>query len=280
MIKAIMFGAGESGRKLLPDVAKKFEIIAFTDNDERKWENRFENIPIYSPEECLTRLDFQYVIISSTFGLDSIKKQCMDKGITEDRLITSYIEAPVESRRIFLHNFAMCCADIDKDAQCAEAGVFTGDFAKYINQYFPDRKLHLFDTFEGFDQRDIDKEKNYHYSLSQAGEYCNPSIEVVMNKMIKPNNCIIHKGYFPQTADGITSKFLFVNLDMDLYEPTYAGLHFFGDKIVQRGGILIHDYFADEFKGPKKAVDEYVAEKKNIFKVPIGDSSSIFLVGF
>lgn len=98
--------------------------------------------------------------------------------------------------------------------------------------------------------------------------------------MIKPDNCIIHKGYFPQTADGITNKFLFVNLDMDLYEPTYAGLQFFGNKIIQGGGILIHDYFANEFKGPKKAVDEYVAEMKNISKVPIGDSSSIFLVGF
>lgn len=182
MIKAILFGAGESGRKLLPDVAKKFEIIAFTDNDKRKWGNKFENLPIYPPEECLTKLDFQYVIVSSTFGLDSIKKQCMDNGITEDRLITSYIEAPQESRRIFLQNFSMCCTDLDKDAQCAEAGVFTGDFAKYINQYFPDRKLHLFDTFKGFDQRDIDKEKNCHYSLSQVGEYCNPSIEIVMKK--------------------------------------------------------------------------------------------------
>lgn len=41
MIKAIMFGAGESGNKLLPNVVEKYEIVAFTDNDEQKWgENR------------------------------------------------------------------------------------------------------------------------------------------------------------------------------------------------------------------------------------------------
>ena len=32
----------------------------------------------------------------------------------------------------------------------AEVGVYKGDFAKYINYFFPDRKLYLFDTFEGF----------------------------------------------------------------------------------------------------------------------------------
>lgn len=37
----------------------------------------------------------------------------------------------------------------------AELGVFRGDFAKFINLSFPDRKLYLFDTFEGFDEKDI-----------------------------------------------------------------------------------------------------------------------------
>src|SRR5450631_273129 len=41
----------------------------------------------------------------------------------------------------------------------AELGVYKGKFAKYINGYFPDRKLYLFDTFAGFDKRDIESEK-------------------------------------------------------------------------------------------------------------------------
>jgi O-methyltransferase len=40
----------------------------------------------------------------------------------------------------------------------AELGVFRGDFAKFINMSFPDRKLYLFDTFEGFDKKDIEVE--------------------------------------------------------------------------------------------------------------------------
>lgn len=41
---------------------------------------------------------------------------------------------------------------------CAEVGVYKGDFAKYINKYMPNKKLYLFDTFEGFDERDFDSE--------------------------------------------------------------------------------------------------------------------------
>src|ERR1700722_19767253 len=50
----------------------------------------------------------------------------------------------------------------------AELGVYKGKFAKYINQYFPERKFYLFDTFTGFDKRDIEKEKSN--SFSQAGQ--------------------------------------------------------------------------------------------------------------
>jgi hypothetical protein len=37
----------------------------------------------------------------------------------------------------------------------AELGVYQGGFAQYINQIFPDRKLYLFDTFEGFNESDV-----------------------------------------------------------------------------------------------------------------------------
>src|SRR5690554_2814099 len=48
----------------------------------------------------------------------------------------------------------------------AELGVYKGDFSKLISEIFPDRKIYLFDTFEGFSQDDIEIEK--HESFSQA----------------------------------------------------------------------------------------------------------------
>lgn len=45
----------------------------------------------------------------------------------------------------------------------AELGVYKGKFARYINQYFPDRTLYLFDTFLGFDERDKISDVNHDF---------------------------------------------------------------------------------------------------------------------
>lgn len=35
--------------------------------------------------------------------------------------------------------------------------------------------------------------------------------------------------------NGLKDSFVFVNLDVDLYEPTYKGLMFFKDKMIKGG---------------------------------------------
>lgn len=50
-----------------------------------------------------------------------------------------------------------------------------------------------------------------------------------------------------------------------------------------RGGvILVHDYFAENFKGPQQAVEEFMTDKKEdgIGAYPIGDGISILITGF
>ncbi len=99
-----------------------------------------------------------------------------------------------------------------------------------------------------------------------------------------PEKCIVHKGYFPETAIGNLVEqetFCFVNLDMDLYEPTYQGLIFFGKRMEHNSVIVIHDYFTDHFKGPKKAVSRFMEESgQNLQMLPIGDGISVAICGF
>lgn len=40
---------------------------------------------------------------------------------------------------------------------------------------------------------------------------------------------------------GIEDSFCFVSLDMDLYKPTYEGLHYFYPRLNHGGYIFIHD---------------------------------------
>ena len=36
-MKAICFGAGSGGIKLYDEICRKYEVVAFADNDNRKW---------------------------------------------------------------------------------------------------------------------------------------------------------------------------------------------------------------------------------------------------
>lgn len=145
----------------------------------------------------------------------------------------------------------------------AELGVYRGDFAKCINRFFPDRKLYLFDTFEGFDERDAKIERSENFS-SATQDFSQTSEISVLNKMEHPKNCIIKKGWFPETREGFDEKekFCFVSLDCDLYQPMLSGLRFFYPRLSYGGTIMIHDFNNLEYQGVRQAVKEFCTENK------------------
>lgn len=79
----------------------------------------------------------------------------------------------------------------------AELGVYRGRFAKKINAAFPDRKLYLFDTFEGFDKRDVSLERTNKYSTASV-DLTDTSIDIVLRQMPYKDKCILKKGFFPK----------------------------------------------------------------------------------
>lgn len=153
----------------------------------------------------------------------------------------------------------------------AELGVYEGTFASKINELFPQKTLFLFDTFQGFEKKDLEYEDKMGFqSGGQKIDFSNTSIEIVNSKMKFPQNCVFKKGYFPGTASGIHDKFCFVSIDTDLYLPIYEGLSFFYPRLEHGGYIFIHDYNNKYFTGAKEAVRKYCSENKlNYF--PLSD---------
>lgn len=84
----------------------------------------------------------------------------------------------------------------------AEAGVFQRKFAKVINEKFPDRKIYLFDTFEGLDEKDIAYERQHGFSDEEVGHLSMTSEELVLGKMKFAENCIIKKVIFRKQQKG------------------------------------------------------------------------------
>jgi O-methyltransferase len=158
----------------------------------------------------------------------------------------------------------------------AEVGVYKGKFARYINEYFPDRRFYLFDTFEGFDKKDVQVEKEKNFS-SGAQDFSDTSVESVLSRMPIRDKCLPRKGFFPETAKDINEAFVFVSLDADLYAPIYNGLQFFYPKLVNGGYIFVHDFNNSQYMGARKAVEEFCSEK-NIHYVPIPDSGGSAII--
>ena len=158
----------------------------------------------------------------------------------------------------------------------AELGVYRGKFARYINQYFRDRKLYLFDTFEGFDSRDLSTERNNAYS-GGVQDFSGTSIASVLAKMPFPANCIPVKGFFPESAAQIDERFAFVSLDADLFDPIYNGLHYFYPKLSKGGYIFVHDFNNEGYKGARKAVEQFCLEK-NLGFMPLPDSGGSAII--
>lgn len=142
----------------------------------------------------------------------------------------------------------------------AELGVYKGNSAAILNYYAKQngRKLYLFDTFEGFDGRDIkgvDQKKDRNL-------FSNTSLEAVKNLVGSEEHIKYFKGYFPDTITDECRKaqYAFVNLDCDLYQPILEGLKFFWPRLIGGGYIFCHDYSSGEWMGCKKAVDEFAGE--------------------
>ncbi|MDD6812676.1 MAG: macrocin O-methyltransferase [Lachnospiraceae bacterium] len=162
----------------------------------------------------------------------------------------------------------------------AELGVFRGEFSRCINSVFRNRKLYLFDTFDGFDSSEADLEKS-NGSCNDAfiNAFKNVNVGKVLNKMEYPENVIVQQGFFPETAEGLEEKFVFVSLDADFEETTLKGLEYFYPRLVRGGYIFIHDYNYGYFDCIKKAVSRF--EKKNelcLCKVPIPDAIGTLVI--
>ncbi|MDP4200785.1 MAG: TylF/MycF/NovP-related O-methyltransferase [Bacteroidota bacterium] len=137
----------------------------------------------------------------------------------------------------------------------AELGVYKGGAAKLTATVASNKKVFLFDTFEGMpNEQPIDKHK--------AGDFQDTSIERVSDLLHGLTNVVFRKGYFPDTAKGLEAeRFSFVHIDGDLYQSTLDALQFFYPRMAIGGIIILDDYEWEHCPGVKQAMDEFLVGK-------------------
>lgn len=160
--------------------------------------------------------------------------------------------------------------------ELAELGVYKGETARLIRHALPGRPLHLFDSFSGFPAQDLVGETG-EASTYTPNHFADTSEAEVLKNIGTSHAVSLHKGYFPATTAGLEdTRFSFINIDTDLYQPTIAGLHFFYPRLNPGGVIVIHDH-NQLWPGVMRAVREFQEHIPETF-IQVPDMSSSVMI--
>ncbi len=275
----VILGAGQFGKTCsLLFNTREYHLTAFGDNNPKIRNTFFAHplgmqIPILPiPEALAQKPDAVLIGVIGAERTDQLTAQArsLSYGGTILTLQDFYEQLDIRSATLLRMADRLRCRNIPGDL--AELGVYQGDTAWKLNALFPDRALYLFDTFEGFDTRDVQTEAAHACSFVREGEFSDTSMELVLSRFPHPERAIIRKGYFPDTARGMPeTSYALVSLDADLYAPLLAGLSYFYPRLSPGGMILLHDYNNTRFGGAKKAVEDFEAAHGPLLLVPLSD---------
>lgn len=148
-----------------------------------------------------------------------------------------------------------------------ECGVWRGGSAKLIHEAIrrsaPEKRLHLFDSFEGMKETDSTHDRH------EKGDFSDTSLAHVRQFILGPNagadpadGLDFHPGWIPASFAGLQDFSLcFVHVDLDLYQSILDTLEFVYPRMAPRGAILFDDYGFASCAGARRAVDEFFAGK-------------------
>lgn len=145
----------------------------------------------------------------------------------------------------------------------AELGTYRGLTASILwRRRAAGTTLYCFDTFAGFDARDLADDR-----LSQAMEtkaFRDTSLDIVRQQISggRDEGLVFRVGFFPDTFAGLEDRrFRLVHIDMDLADPITSALETFWPRMVEGGIILVHDYRSERYPMAAEAVDAFFAAR-------------------
>ena len=200
--------------------------------------------------------------VSCTQAKDILGEDLLKKLLPEQHIVpapaqladTALPERDLQNDYVRLATLELLCRRLKTvPGAAAELGVYRGFFARCINGLLPERKLYLFDSFEGFGEETQATE-------SFQAAHRNTAVEKVMAIMPHPENITVKPGFFPESLNGLEERFCLVSLDVDFYQTTLDGLRYFWPRLERGGYLLLHDWGSPKLPGVAKALADYERE--------------------
>lgn len=201
-------------------------------------------------------------------GFEAVYQRCRDHSMTSAERMYALFEA------VRYVQEAGIAGDI------VECGVWRGGSMMVVAEALklfggPPRRLHLFDTFEGLPEPDANDVDLWGHAaegwwrqrrISEASsDWARSHLDEVKANLastgIAAESLVFVKGLVETTLpDAAPDRISILRLDTDWYASTrHEMIHLF-PRLVPNGVLIIDDY--GHFRGAKKAVDEYLAERR------------------
>jgi len=193
------------------------------------------------------------MIVYQTFpaALGKSSHECEAFAACRDSYEAKYPRDPPDQIRLVQLLHLVRAANMLEPGDYIELGVHVGMTLKVIYRYMDEyRTLYGFDTFEGFDQRDIDVERGIYPNSWHTGNFDPTTMNEVARYVgsgAAPHNLKLVAGWFPPSFELHDKQWRFAHIDMDLIAPTRSALEILWQNMVPGGIIAVHDYGAPAF---------------------------------
>ena len=240
-------------------VAKRCEQLGIPENKLLFLKNNYE----------LSNRNTPCTIAQALLGEELLKKLLPKQRIvpTPSQLSVSQLpERDLSNDYVRLATLELLCRRlVEVPGAAAELGVYRGFFARCINQLLPERKLYLFDSFEGFAE-------DANASESFQAAHANTTIEKVLAIMPYRSMVTVKPGFFPESLNGLEETFCLVSLDVDFAQTTLEGLRYFWPRLQKGGYLMLHDWGSPSLPGVAEALKTYEGEiGASIPSIPLCD---------
>ena len=213
-----------------------------------------------------------------------IDQHALESSLNKDEFIKLYYQGLTKTGMEETDNFYKQCRSFTLQqmliqvleagliGNVAECGCWKGHSSYIIStilkRYNFNQKFSIFDSFEGGLSskkiEDTNPRKDLNESEIQKEKLSFSSLESDLHKALKPFDFYtLFKGWIPERFDEVSDQeFIFVHLDVDLFQPTLDGLEFFYPRLKKNGVIVIDDYGYTQFPGAKKSVDDFLGKNE------------------
>jgi predicted O-methyltransferase YrrM len=185
---------------------------------------------------------------------------------------------PMRRRARFRRLLELLVQALDAPGCVAECGCFRGLSSSLMchtlrlrDPAFSGQHYHIFDSFQGLSTpTQEDESAAQQTNACTAGAFA-ASLEEVRHNLRDFPAITYHPGWIPLTFQRLPeSRYRFVHLDLDLYDPTLSALEYFYPRMAANGIIVCDDY---DWPGERQAIEEFSSEQGARYTVTDSDQA-------